>query len=170
MATKYPYGPLSNPNQPIPPYTIMRRGTAYTIDQILFLGPYVLLYWSDPHSGIADYVYEYFLVAELALIVYHTICERLFGATVGKFLARLRVLTTDGATLTWRKALGRNLYRLLMLIPLFGGIILNLYYTFTMYFILGSDGQAPHDILPKTIVIQRPRKQWYVPRSELSHQ
>jgi uncharacterized RDD family membrane protein YckC len=62
----------------------------------------------------------------LLWVTYYTVLEGLFGATVGKRLARLRVTDLEGRRITWQAAIVRNLARLLDVLPftyLLGGIL-----------------------------------------------
>lgn len=62
----------------------------------------------------------------LLWVAYYAVLEALFGATVGKRLAGVRVTDLDGRRIGWRPALYRNLGRLLDALPflyLLGGIV-----------------------------------------------
>jgi uncharacterized RDD family membrane protein YckC len=41
----------------------------------------------------------------------------MFGATLGKFATRIRVVRTSGEPLTWKAAIVRNLWRLIDALP-----------------------------------------------------
>ena len=55
----------------------------------------------------------------LAAIVYFTIFEGLTGATVGKFMMGIRVVSEDGSKLTWTASIVRNVARLIDEFPYF---------------------------------------------------
>jgi uncharacterized RDD family membrane protein YckC len=62
----------------------------------------------------------------LLWVTYYAVLEGLFGATVGKGMARLRVTDLEGRRLGWQAAIVRNLARLLDVLPfayLLGGIL-----------------------------------------------
>lgn len=48
---------------------------------------------------------------------YWTVCERLWGMTIGKRLFSIRVEGRDGGKLTWRQSAIRNVFRLLDAFP-----------------------------------------------------
>ena len=62
----------------------------------------------------------------LLWVIYYAVLEGLFGATVGKGLAGLRVTDLEGRRIRWQAAIVRNLARLLDVLPfayLVGGIL-----------------------------------------------
>src|SRR2546423_13407962 len=62
----------------------------------------------------------------LLWVTYYAVLEGLFGATLGKRLAGLRVTDLEGRRIGWRMAIVRNLARLLDVLPfayLLGGIL-----------------------------------------------
>jgi uncharacterized RDD family membrane protein YckC len=62
----------------------------------------------------------------LLWVTYYAVLEGLFGASVGKGLASLRVTDIDGRRIGWQPAIVRNLARLLDVLPfiyLLGGIL-----------------------------------------------
>jgi uncharacterized RDD family membrane protein YckC len=62
----------------------------------------------------------------LLWVTYYAVLEGLFGATVGKTLAHLRVTDLEGRRITWQAAIVRNLARLLDVLPfayLLGGVL-----------------------------------------------
>lgn len=62
----------------------------------------------------------------IIVVVYFTLFEYLFGATPGKRLLRLRVVSLDGRRLTLRALLTRNIFRLVDTLPVLyivGGLV-----------------------------------------------
>jgi uncharacterized RDD family membrane protein YckC len=62
----------------------------------------------------------------LVWVTYYAVLEGLFGATVGKRLAGLRVTDVEGRRIGWQAAIVRNLARLLDVLPftyLLGGVL-----------------------------------------------
>src|SRR3989441_11220650 len=62
----------------------------------------------------------------LLWVTYYAVLEGLFGATLGKRLAGLRVTDLEGRRITWQAAIVRNVARLLDVLPftyLLGGIL-----------------------------------------------
>ena len=62
----------------------------------------------------------------LVWVAYYTVLEGLFGATLGKLLAGLRVTDMEGRRIGWQAAILRNLARLIDALPflyLLGGIL-----------------------------------------------
>jgi uncharacterized RDD family membrane protein YckC len=87
----------------------------------LFVGVGIL--FGAAHAGNGNYSVHLngvpavvFLVAVMA---YYFVLELLFGRTIGKFLVRIRAVTTDGGRLTPKAALLRNLGRIIDALPMF---------------------------------------------------
>lgn len=100
------------------------RATAVIIDALfafLVLGLLVAIvtrqtYHSSSNVGFNLHGGPAFFWAGLSL-AYWTVCERLWGMTIGKRLFSIRVTGPEGAHPTWGQALTRNLLRLVDAFP-----------------------------------------------------
>ena len=58
-------------------------------------------------------VYQYLpYVVPIWIMVYFVFCEKIFGATVGKSVMFLRVISRNGYGITWPQAIVRNLTKI----------------------------------------------------------
>lgn len=87
-------------------------------------------------------------VLALVAITYFTVPEALFGATPGKYWARVRVVRVDGAPLSLSSVLVRNVMRLVDSLPIFyvlGGLSV----------VTSTNSQRLGDFLAGTTVVYR---------------
>lgn len=77
-----------------------------------------------PDYLLGNALYNQTLFVWLGLIVlYFPVMETMFGRTVGKFVARTRVVNATGGKPSWGQSIVRTLFRLIEVNPLlFGGI------------------------------------------------
>jgi uncharacterized RDD family membrane protein YckC len=100
--------------------------------------------WSIYSTNTAVPWYVFMAVS----LVYFTVPEALFGATPGKYLAGLRVVTVDGKALSFGQVLTRNVMRIIDYLPvlyLLGGISV----------LLTTNSQRLGDRLAGTTVVLR---------------
>jgi uncharacterized RDD family membrane protein YckC len=102
------------------------RATAVIVDALLafgVLGTVVALVAGQAHHSHGNFSFNlkgWPAVIWIALSLgYWTVCERLWGMTVGKRLFSIRVESRDGARPTWGQSAVRNLFRLLDAFPYF---------------------------------------------------
>ena len=94
------------------------RATAVIIDSVLVfvvLGTAVgavtgQAYREDNSVGFNLHGWPFLLWVVLGL-AYWTICEQLWGMTIGKRLFSIRVASSEGGAVTWRQSILRNLLR-----------------------------------------------------------
>lgn len=99
--------------------------------------------WTGKHplaSGVFDIAIV--LSSLMFAVAYSTLCLERFGATPGKLLLGLRVVTTYGEPLTFNRALARSLAELLSSALFFGG-----------YSMAVGDGRTLHDRICSTEVV-----------------
>ena len=93
----------------------------------------------------------FFLVDFIIIALYYSLFESSsLQATVGKYIAGIKITTIDGSRVSFGKAFLRRIYSLLSIIPIFIG-----------YIVAGFTArkQTFHDMLAKTVVIvYKPRK------------
>ena len=90
-----------------------RRVIAYVIDffvvsAFMWIVSYLLSIFINPYNSYAVYMYFPYVVPVLCL-VYFIGLEKLKGATVGKALMYLRVISRNGYPISWIQAIIRNL-------------------------------------------------------------
>ncbi len=83
----------------------------------------------------------------ILLLVYQTLCHALAGATLGKWIAGLRVTGPDGARPSFGRSAGRAILSAVSVAALGLGLLLAL---FTV------SGRALHDLLARTWVVEAP--------------
>jgi uncharacterized RDD family membrane protein YckC len=97
-------------------------------------------------SAVALFIADFVVIA-----LYYSILESsMLQATVGKWIAGLKITTLSGSRISFGKAFARRIYSILSIIPIFIG-----------YFVAGftSRKQTFHDMIAKTVVIvNKPRK------------
>lgn len=90
-----------------------RRVIAYVIDffvvsAFMWIVSYLLSIFINPYNSYTVYMYFPYVVPVLCL-VYFIGLEKLKGATVGKALMYLRVISRNGYPISWIQAIIRNL-------------------------------------------------------------
>ena len=93
-----------------------RRVVAYIIDffvvsSFMWIVSDLLAIFFNPYSMYEVYVYFPFVVPVL-VIVYCSSLEKIKGATVGKALMFLRVVSRNGRPISWSQAVLRNLTKI----------------------------------------------------------
>jgi uncharacterized RDD family membrane protein YckC len=83
-----------------------RRLGAYLIDFLLLSPLFALQIWASGHS-ISMAILSAVLVS-VAFIGYRVYCHAIWGQTVGKRVAKLRVLRLSGEAIGWRESLLRS--------------------------------------------------------------
>ena len=93
-----------------------RRVIAYVMDffvvsAFMWIVSYLCSLVINPYYSYA--VYQYFpFVVPILIIVYFVLCEKYYGATVGKSLMYLQVRSRNGAFISWPQAIIRNLTKI----------------------------------------------------------
>lgn len=90
-----------------------RRVIAYVIDffvvsAFMWIVSYLLSFFINPNNSYAVYMYFPYVVPVLCL-VYFICLEKMKGATVGKALMYLRVVSRNGNRISWIQSIVRNL-------------------------------------------------------------
>lgn len=93
-----------------------RRVIAYVIDffvvsSFMWIVSYLLSIFVDPYNSYGMYQYFPFVVPVL-ILVYFILLEKIKGATVGKALMYLRVVSRNGYPISWLQAVVRNLTKI----------------------------------------------------------
>ena len=93
-----------------------KRIIAYILDfflvsAIMWLFSYILFRIMTPMDTYN--VYQYFIyVVPVFIFVYFVLCEKLFGASVGKGIMNLQVKSKNGARISWAQSIVRNLTKI----------------------------------------------------------
>ena len=93
-----------------------RRIIAYIIDffvvsAVMWILSYFIFAIMTPRSVYSVYQFVPYIVPIL-IFAYFVICEKKFGATVGKAVMYLQVRSRNGAMITWPQAIVRNLTKI----------------------------------------------------------
>ncbi|MBQ9026932.1 MAG: RDD family protein [Methanobrevibacter sp.] len=93
-----------------------RRAIAYVIDffvvsAFMWIVSYLLSIFVNPYSSFTVYMYFPYVVPVL-ILVYFIVLEKVKGATVGKALMYLRVISRNGYPISWPQAIVRNLTKI----------------------------------------------------------
>jgi len=129
--------------------TLKKRTTAYMIDELLLsILIYAALYGRFDTSNIESFIIalnKAFLIIISMKVLYHGIFTTLYGATLGKMVMRIRVVTIgllDNPT--WSESFTRAAVRV------FGESVFYLGFAWAFF---DPDRQAWHDKAAKTLVI-----------------
>ncbi len=95
-----------------PVHTLAQRALAVTVDTVVCVIGLVGLFWLTRARPDTILFMALPLYGALRL-AYHTLYEGASGATLGKRIAKLRVVSVDGGPVGFRRAFKRNLARLL---------------------------------------------------------
>ena len=69
-------------------------------------------------------VYHYFFyIVPILIFIYFVICEKVFGASVGKGIMNLQVKSKNGANISWIQSIVRNLTKIYWFPIIFDWII-----------------------------------------------
>lgn len=93
-----------------------RRVIAYILDffvvsAFMWIISYLLSIFMNPYNSFTVYRYFPYVVPVLTLI-YFIVLEKVKGATVGKALMFLRVVSRNGYPITWVQSIVRNLTKI----------------------------------------------------------
>ncbi|MBL8257839.1 MAG: RDD family protein [Pseudoxanthomonas mexicana] len=135
------------------PATKLRRFVHWMIDRIIVVGIIFLamivagivggdevLDWAERMTWWQDQ-----LIGAAVMIVYYTLMESTTGTTIGKLLARTRVVDESGRRISFNQALLRSLSRV---VP---------FEAFSILFADDEDPRGWHDRWPRTRVVLRRR-------------
>ena len=93
-----------------------RRIIAYIIDfivvsAVMWILSFLVFQIMNPYDTYT--VYKYFpYLAPVLIFAYFVLCEKFFGASVGKSLTYLQVRSKNGARISWPQAIVRNLTKI----------------------------------------------------------
>lgn len=93
-----------------------RRVVAYVLDffvvsAFMWILAYLVSLIVDPYYSYT--VYQYFpYILPVVIMVYFVLCEKFFGASVGKSLMYLQVRSKNGALISWPQAIVRNITKI----------------------------------------------------------
>jgi uncharacterized RDD family membrane protein YckC len=96
-----------------------RRFVAIFVDSIVLLilsGPFAEIRHGDGYLQV-DWNGRRMFWPSLIVICYFVLLEGIAGATIGKFLTGLRVVSQDGTKLTWSASIVRNIARIVDAFP-----------------------------------------------------
>ena len=93
-----------------------RRVLAYVIDffvvsAFMWIVSYLLSIFINPYGSFQIYMYFPYVVPVL-ILVYFIVLEKSKGATIGKALMYLRVISRNGRRISWIQAVIRNLTKI----------------------------------------------------------
>ncbi|WP_407422659.1 RDD family protein [Methanobrevibacter sp.] len=93
-----------------------RRVLAYVIDffvvsAFMWIVSYLLSVFINPYGSFQIYMYFPYVVPVL-ILVYFIVLEKSKGATIGKALMYLRVISRNGRRISWIQAVIRNLTKI----------------------------------------------------------
>jgi uncharacterized RDD family membrane protein YckC len=145
---------LSSPPPHVIPASLFRRGLAAIIDSLILLSVWALGVFSSTGSFLGLMrTWTSPLVGYLALLVfaYYFILEGLLGATLGKFLLRLRVYDMEGDPCSFGASFKRNALRFIDWLPFF-------YLIGAASVLVSSERQRIGDRMARTIVSNAPEK------------
>jgi len=125
------------------------------IDLLLTMGPAgFTLFSAKPRPTLESYLQIDLFTAAFMLFLalgYFSILEGAFGLTLGKYLLKLRVLTTEGDLCDFRAAFVRNALRFIDWLPFF-------YIVGTVSVLVSSKRQRIGDMVAHTIVSRAPER------------
>jgi uncharacterized RDD family membrane protein YckC len=145
---------LSTPSVKIEPAPLMRRITAVVIDSLVLCVVWLVLYFAYGYNlAHLGAFLDYPVLGSLGIMtfLYYFILEGLFAATIGKSVARLIVLESNGDMCSFGASFKRNLLCFVDWLPL-------LYIVGAIAILLSGDRQRLGDRLAGTIVTQRPER------------
>lgn len=104
-----------------------RRVIAYVIDflavsALMWILSFFLFSILGPKNVYSVYQYLPWFIA-LFGFVYFVLCEKLFGASIGKAIMNLEVRSKNGARISWLQALVRNLTKIFWIPIVFDWLI-----------------------------------------------
>ena len=83
----------------------------FVVSAFMWIVSYLCSLLINPYYSYA--IYQYFpFVVPILIIVYFVLCEKYYGATVGKSLMYLQVRSRNGAFISWPQAIIRNLTKI----------------------------------------------------------
>ena len=93
-----------------------RRIIAYIIDffvvsAVMWILSYFIFAIMTPSSVYSVYQFVPYIVP-IFIFAYFVVCEKIFGATVGKAVMYLQVRSKNGAWISWPQAIVRNLTKI----------------------------------------------------------
>lgn len=136
QTTEGPFSPLQYQG-------LLVRGSAYIIDNFIIAGPLLLVGYL---LGFVDNSDTYWAIVALIFIIYKTICEVVWGKTLGKMVYKIEVRQVDGSKCSPIAAVVRNL---LLLIDLMFGFLIPL-----VVVSITKRRQRVGDLIAKTVVIK----------------
>lgn len=135
---------LNEPFSPLQYQGIFIRATANIVDQLIIFIPIYLLIFL---FGQKNYTQQFYTFGGIIFIIYCSVCEGIYGKTVGKKLVGIKVMMQDGRSCTWRGALIRNIGRIL-------DVLLGSYLLGIIAIIVTKRKQRIGDLLARTVVIK----------------
>ncbi len=104
-----------------------RRIVAYIMDFFVVSAfMWVISYLLSLIVGHNDFYFVYqamLIIVPIVIFVYFLLCEKAFGATVGKSLMYLKVVSNNGRDISWPQAIVRNLTKIYWFPILFDWLI-----------------------------------------------
>ena len=104
-----------------------RRIVAYIMDffvvsAFMWVISYLLSLIISP-NGFYNVYQALLIIVPILIMIYFILCEKFFGATVGKSLMYLQVISNNGREISWPQAIVRNLTKIYWFPILFDWII-----------------------------------------------
>ena len=104
-----------------------RRIVSYIMDFFVVSAfMWVISYLLSLIVGYNDFYFVYqamLVIVPIIIFVYFVLCEKFFGATVGKSLMYLQVVSNNGRDISWPQAIVRNLTKIYWFPILFDWLI-----------------------------------------------
>jgi len=130
--------------------TITKRALSFIIDDILVSFLFIVIFYGNIHiltsqEEMVNFVIQNSWVLILLKVIYHTFFIAYSGATVGKYVVKIKAIDEDTKEkLSWSKSFTRALVRTL------GESFLYLTFLFAFF---NNKNQTLHDMVVKCVVI-----------------
>ncbi len=130
--------------------TITKRALSFIIDDILVSFLFIVIFYGNIHiltsqEEMINFVIQNSWVLILLKVIYHTFFIAYSGATVGKYVVKIKAIDEDTKEkLSWSKSFTRALVRTL------GESFLYLTFLFAFF---NNKNQTLHDMVVKCVVI-----------------
>ena len=94
----------------------------FVVSSFMWIISYLFYLILNPYNTYS--IYQYFpMVVPVLILVYFIVCEKTKGATVGKALMYLRVVSKNGRKINWMQAIVRNLTKIFWFPIIFDWVI-----------------------------------------------
>ena len=94
----------------------------FVVSAFMWVISYLLSLIISP-NGFYNVYQALLIIVPILIMIYFILCEKFFGATVGKSLMYLQVISNNGREISWPQAIVRNLTKIYWFPILFDWII-----------------------------------------------